>query len=330
MQGLDILVTGGTGSFGRMFTAMTLRHLSPTRLTIFSRDEMKQWEMAKTYAGDSRVRFVGGDVRDRERLKYAVRGVNVVVHAAASKIVPTAEKDPCECVKTNVLGAMNLIDACRELGVTQVVAVSTDKASAPINLYGGTKFVAERLFVAANTYSRSGTAFAVVRCGNLMGSRGSLIPVFLSIAGGQKIPVTDLRMTRFMLTLEGATELVWYALGDMVGGEVYVRKSPSMRVVDVAAAVRPGTEIEVIGIRPGEKLHEQLIDVCDAPRTYKYPMYYKILPALHDWSRDPQRVKAGERVADEFSYRSENNSEWMTIEVLRRWIESNRLTIGAF
>jgi len=231
----SILITGGTGSFGHAFIPMTLEKYNPRRLVIFSRDEMKQWEMAKLFNDDSRVRFFIGDVRDKERLARALNGIDYVVHAAATKIVPTAEYNPFECVKTNVLGAMNLIDSCIDAGVKRVVALSTDKASSPANLYGATKLASDKLFIAGNSYSGDNeTRFAVVRYGNVMGSRGSIIPFFLSIKDCGELPITDERMTRFMITLEEGVELVWTAFDDMVGGEIYVKKIPSMKVTDVA------------------------------------------------------------------------------------------------
>jgi UDP-N-acetylglucosamine 4,6-dehydratase (inverting) len=324
-----ILVTGGTGSFGQAFTKMTLEKYDPKKLIIFSRDEMKHWQMAKAYEGDGRVRFFVGDVRDKERLKRAVDGVDYVVHAAATKIVPTAEYNPFECVKTNVFGAMNLIDACIDSGVKRVVALSTDKASSPINLYGATKLTSDKLFVASNSYSGSaGTRFSVVRYGNVMGSRGSIIPFVMSLADGVPVPITDERMTRFMITLEQGVELVWTALEDAIGGEIYVRKIPSMRVVDIAHAIKPGREQVIVGIRPGEKVHEQMIGVDDAPYTFEYPHYYKILPAIHDWSEDPYRIGTGKRVSSNFEYSSDKNEDWMSPDELRNWLSANSIGFG--
>lgn len=325
----SILVTGGTGSFGHTFVPMTLSRFNPRRLIIYSRDEMKQWEMAKLYGNDERVRFFIGDVRDRERLYRALDGVDYVVHAAATKIVPTAEYNPFECVKTNVMGAMNLIDACIDKGVKRVVALSTDKASSPANLYGATKLASDKLFVAGNSYAGShNTRFAVVRYGNVMGSRGSVIPFFMSISDQGKLPITDARMTRFMISLEEGVGLVWKAFEDMVGGEIYVKKIPSMKVVDVARAVAPEAEHEIVGIRPGEKLHEQMISTEDSYYTYEYEDYYKILPSIHNWSKDPARINGGKKVAEGFTYCSDNNLNWMNIDTLRRWIEQNREKIG--
>lgn len=324
-----ILITGGTGSFGHTFIPMTLAKYNPQRLVILSRDEMKQWEMAKIYGNDPRVRFFIGDVRDKARLERALDGIDYVVHAAATKIVPTAEYNPFECVKTNVLGAMNLIDACLDKGVKRCVALSTDKASSPINLYGATKLASDKLFVAGNSYAGGHqTRFSVVRYGNVMGSRGSVIPLFKSLAATGKIPITDTRMTRFMITLEEAVQLVWHAFDDMVGGEVYVKKIPSMRLVDIAKVVAPNAEHEIIGIRPGEKLHEQMIGEEDAANTYEYPDHFKILPSIHNWHTDSSRIKVGQRVPDGFSYRSDNNTEWMTSEQLKSWIEKNAGKIG--
>jgi UDP-N-acetylglucosamine 4,6-dehydratase (inverting) len=325
----SILITGGTGSFGHTFVPMTLAKYNPRRLVIYSRDEMKQWEMAKIYGNDPRVRFFIGDVRDKDRLSRALDGIDFVVHAAATKIVPTAEYNPFECVKTNVIGAMNLIDACIDRKIKRVVALSTDKASSPANLYGATKLTSDKLFVAGNSYAGAHeTSFGVVRYGNVMGSRGSVIPFFLSIADKGVLPITDDRMTRFMITLEQGVELVWHAFEDMVGGEIYVKKIPSMKLTDVATATVPGAKHEIVGIRPGEKLHEQMIGIEDALYTYEYPEHFKILPAINSWCNDPCRIKDGKRVADDFTYSSDNNREWMTIASLQGWIERNREKVG--
>ena len=326
-----ILITGGTGSFGNTFVPMTLANYNPKKLIIFSRDEMKQWEMAKLYHGDPRLRFFIGDVRDKDRLYRALDGVDFVVHAAATKIVPTAEYNPFECVKTNVNGAMNLIDACIDQGVKRVIALSTDKASSPINLYGATKLASDKLFVAGNAYSgEHGTRFAVVRYGNVMGSRGSVIPFFLSIKDKGVLPITDERMTRFMISLEQGVELVWHAFEDMVGGEIYVKKIPSMKVVDLAGVVAPGARLEITGIRPGEKLHEQMIGSEDSFFTYEYPEHYKILPAINDWGTCEERIKDGRKVPEGFSYTSDNNPEWMSRLELQAWVDANNEKIGSF
>lgn len=326
----SILITGGTGSFGHTFVPLTLARFKPKKLIIFSRDEMKQWEMAKIYGNDPRVRFFIGDVRDKDRLHRALGGVDYVVHAAATKIVPTAEYNPFECVKTNINGAMNLIDACIDQGVKRVVALSTDKASSPANLYGATKLASDKLFVAGNSYAGGHeTRFAVVRYGNVMGSRGSVIPFFLSQENTGKLPITDPRMTRFMITLEQGVELVWHAFQDMVGGEIYVKKIPSMNITDIAKAVAPDAEHEIIGIRPGEKLHEQMISPEDSYHTYEYSEHFKILPAIHQWSDDINRIKDGCKVPEGFIYASDTNSEWMDIKTLQQWIEAHRAKIGS-
>lgn len=325
----SILITGGTGSFGHTFVPMTLAKYNPKRLVIYSRDEIKQWEMAKLYGHDERVRFFIGDVRDKDRLSRALKSIDFVVHAAATKIVPTAEYNPFECVKTNINGAMNLIDTCIDQGVKRVVALSTDKASSPVNLYGATKLASDKLFIAGNSYSGLyGTRFAVVRYGNVMGSRGSVIPFFISQAASGALPITDPRMTRFMITLEEGVELVWHAFDDMVGGEIYVKKIPSMKVTDIARAIAHDARQDITGIRPGEKLHEQMISFEDASHTYEYPGHYKILPAIHNWSRDPLRIGGGQLVAPDFTYSSDNNRDWMDIPTLQAWIEQNSKQIG--
>jgi UDP-N-acetylglucosamine 4,6-dehydratase/5-epimerase len=322
-----ILLTGGTGTFGRAFATMTLAKFNPHRLVIYSRDEMKQWEMAKHFAGDRRVRFFIGDVRDRERLTRALDGIDYVVHAAALKIIPSAEHNPFECVKTNIFGAMNVIDVCIDRGVKRVVALSTDKASSPVNLYGATKLVSDKLFVAGNAYAGGhDTRFAVVRYGNVMGSRGSVIPYFLSLVAQGVLPITDLRMTRFIVTVERGVELVWHAFDDMEGGEIYVKKVPSMKVIDIARAVNPNAKTQIIGVRPGEKLHEQMISAEDSRNTFEYVGYYKIVPATNASGKEAY-VKAGHKVAADFVYASDTNTEWMSVDALRAWIETNRATL---
>ena len=323
-----ILVTGGTGSFGHKFISMTLDKYNPKKIVIFSRDEMKQWEMAKIFSNDKRVRFLIGDVRDKNRLYRALDGIDYAVHAAAVKIVPTAEYNPFEYIKTNILGAMNLIDACIDRNVKRVVALSTDKASSPINLYGATKLASDKLFSASNSYSgEHKTQFCNVRYGNVMGSRGSVIPFFLSEKETGVIPITDDRMTRFMITLEDSVKLVWLAFSDMEGGETYVKKIPSMKVTDLALAIAPNAKHEIIGVRPGEKIHEQLISEEDAFYTYEYKDYYKILPVINNWSTSKSRIINGKKVAEGFSYSSNNNSEWMSEEELQEWIARNNTDI---
>jgi len=326
----SILITGGTGSFGNTFVPMVLAKFNPRRVIIYSRDEMKQWEMAKLFQGDPRIRFFIGDVRDKERLYRALDGVDYVVHAAAAKIVPTAEYNPFECVKTNINGAMNLIDACIDKGVKRVVALSTDKASSPVNLYGATKLASDKLFVAGNSYAGGqGTRFAVVRYGNVMGSRGSVIPFFMSIKDQGVLPITDERMTRFMISLEEGVELVWHAFEDMEGGEIYVKKIPSMKVTDLARVVAPSAKQEIVGIRPGEKLHEQMISAEDSYYTYEYPEHFKILPVINNWASSPERIKDGKKVPEGFVYSSDNNPQWMSDVALQAWIDKNRAKIGS-
>lgn len=322
----SLLITGGTGSFGKTFVAMTLQRFAPKRLVIFSRDEMKQWDMSLTYRGNDRVQFIVGDVRDKERLSRALGDIDYVVHAAATKIVPTAEYNPFECIKTNINGAMNVVDACIDHNVKRVIALSTDKASNPINLYGATKLASDKLFIAANAHVGSHqTRFSVVRYGNVMGSRGSVIPFFKELSARGVLPITDPRMSRFMITLEQAVELVWHALEDMVGGEIYVKKIPSMNILDIARAIAPNAKHDIIGIRPGEKIHEQMIGLEDSPFTYEYgDLYYKILPQLHNWCSDPERIKQGTKVSSDFIYSSDRNSEWMSVTELRNWIQANK------
>ncbi len=308
---------------------MTLARFNPSRLVIFSRDEMKQWEMAKLFQNDSRVRFFIGDVRDKDRLHRALDGVEYVVHAAATKIVPTAEYNPFECIKTNIDGAMNLIDACINQNVKGVIALSTDKASSPANLYGASKLASDKLFVASNTYSGfHNTRFSVVRYGNVMGSRGSVIPFFMSLASTGRLPITDIRMTRFMISLEQAVELVWHAFDDTVGGEIYIKKIPSMVITDIAKAVAPQAEFDIIGIRPGEKLHEQMISSEDSFTTYEYTDHYKILPTINSWCDDPKRIKNGKKVVEGFTYTSDTNPVWMSASSLQEWIKQNCHKVG--
>ena len=331
LEHASMLVTGGTGSFGHAFVRLTLEKFNPQRLVILSRDEMKQWEMAKLYKDDSRVRFFIGDIRDRERLYRALDGVDFVVHAAATKIVPTAEYNPFDCIKTNINGAMNLIDACIDQGVQRVVALSTDKASSPINLYGATKLASDKLFVASNSSYASGheTRFAVVRYGNVMGSRGSVIPFFQSLKDTGILPITDPRMTRFMISLEQGVEMVWHAFNDMVGGEIYVRKIPSIKITDIAHAMAPEAKQTIVGIRPGEKLHEEMISLQDSPYTFEYGDHFKILPHINNWDSDRKRIKDGVKVPEGFCYTSDTNTEWMTASDLRAWVAANRDFIGS-
>jgi UDP-N-acetylglucosamine 4,6-dehydratase len=330
LKNSSILVTGGTGSFGNSFVPLTLKKYNPKRLVIFSRDEMKQWEMEKLFKDDERVRFFIGDVRDQSRLHRALHKIDFVVHAAATKIVPTAEYNPFECIKTNVNGAMNLIDACIDQKVKKIVALSTDKASSPVNLYGATKLAADKLFIASNKSYAGGhkTSFSVVRYGNVMGSRGSIIPFFMSLKNQTYLPITDERMTRFMISLKQAVNLVWHAFNDMIGGEIYVKKIPSIKVTDIARAISPKAKLEIIGIRPGEKLHEQMISGEDSNSTYEYKDYYKILSEINDWKKDSLRIKKGKKVQEGFVYNSNSNTEWMLKSELKTWIKENQNLIG--
>ena len=316
-----ILITGGTGSFGQKLTEVVLARFKPRKLIIFSRDELKQFEMRRRFGEDCFpcIRYFIGDVRDRDRLYRAFDGVDVVVHAAALKQVPAAEYNPGEAVKTNVLGAMNVVDAAIDCGVKKVIALSTDKAANPINLYGATKLCSDKLFVAANSYSGAHrTRFSVVRYGNVVGSRGSVVPYFLSLRGSGCLPITDARMTRFWITLEQGVEFVLNSLERMRGGEVFVPKIPSMRVTDLARAIAPECETRNVGIRPGEKLHEIMISEDDARHTVEHDDYYAILPVIHSWDEHAYIAEnGGKPCADGFCYSSDKNTRWLSVEELR-------------
>ena len=325
LEGSSILITGGTGSFGKAFLQQVLETRNPERVVIFSRDELKQYDMRQIWGDDPRVRFFIGDIRDRDRLRMAMHGVEYVVHAAALKQVDTAEYNPMEYVKTNILGSENVIQASLEAGVKKVVALSTDKASSPVNLYGATKLTADKLFISSNHYAMAGgTRFSVVRYGNVMGSRGSVIPFFRSIAAeGKPLPVTDLRMTRFWITLPQAVEFVMSSFNDMNGGELYVPRIPSMKVIDLAEAVAPGNELVEIGIRPGEKLHEEMISSEDSRRTLRRPDRYIVLPTFAIWGGFTE--PSGEQVEDGFSYTSDNNDLWLDVDQLRSMLNDLNL-----
>ncbi|CAB4820782.1 unannotated protein [freshwater metagenome] len=320
----SILITGGTGSFGKAFLEEVLKTRSPRRVVVFSRDELKQYEMRERWGDDPRVRFFLGDIRDRDRLKMALHGVDYVVHAAALKQVDTAEYNPMEYVKTNILGSENVIQASIEAGVKKVLALSTDKASSPVNLYGATKLTADKLFISSNHYSAAyNTAFSVVRYGNVMGSRGSVIPLFRRLAEqGQPLPITDLRMTRFWITLPQAVEFVISSFTQMTGGELYVPRIPSMRVTDLARAVAPDAELIEVGIRPGEKLHEEMISSEDSRRTLQLADRYVVMPTLSQWG---YREPAGDPVEDGFSYTSDNNDLWLDVDQLRSMLNDLNL-----
>ncbi len=319
LDGSSILVTGGTGSFGRAFVSELLSNHNPQRVAVFSRDELKQYEMKQRYLGDDRIRFFLGDIRDRERLTMAMNGVDYVVHAAALKQVDTAEYNPMEFVKTNILGSENVLTTAIDDGVKKVVALSTDKASSPVNLYGATKLTADKLFISGNHYSYArGTKFAVVRYGNVMGSRGSVIPYWRGLAAqGQSLPITDRRMTRFWITLQQAVQFVIDSFEMMDGGELYVPRIPSMRLTDLAEALAPGVALEEIGIRPGEKMHEEMISVDDGRRTIQLADRYVIAPALAEWTfQEPK----GDAVPDGFAYSSDTNDLWLSIPELQSMI----------
>jgi len=322
----SILITGGTGSFGKKFVETILtRYPDVKRLVIYSRDELKQFEMSQTFPVEKydAIRYFIGDVRDAYRLKRAMEGIDVVIHAAALKQVPAAEYNPMECILTNVIGAENVINAALDSNVKQVVALSTDKAAAPINLYGATKLCSDKLFVAANNMKGARDInFSVVRYGNVIGSRGSVVPFFLNKRNDGVLPITDDRMTRFNITLEAGVDLVLFALENMWGGEIFVPKIPSYRITDVAEAVAPNSKLEIIGVRPGEKLHEEMITETDALNTIEFEKYYVILPSLvGKWTPEEMCEKMnGKRLEYGFKYNSGNNTEWLSVDELRRQI----------
>ena len=312
MKNKKILITGGTGSFGNKFVEKLLE-IKAKKIIIFSRDEMKQWDMMNKYKSRNNLRFFLGDVRDKSRLARAIDDVDIVVHAAAQKIVPSSEYNPIEAIKTNILGAMNLIDVCIDKKVKKVVALSTDKACNPINLYGATKLASDKLFIAGNNYSRySKTIFSVVRYGNVVGSRGSMVPFFIS-QKKKKIPftLTHLDMTRFFTTLDDAAEMVIKAEKEMVGGEIFVNKNPSIKVINFLKCLDAKRKIKIIGVRPGEKIHETLITESEAPFTYDYGRYYKILPSIFLNKNKKYLKKGGKKCKKNFIYNSETNSEWL-------------------
>jgi UDP-N-acetylglucosamine 4,6-dehydratase len=325
LAGNDILITGGTGSFGRGLTKVLLQRFKPGRLIIFSRDELKQSEMAQEFptADFPAIRYFIGDVRDCNRLEMAMRGVDVVFHAAAMKQVPTAEYNPMECVNTNVLGAENVVQSAIRCNVKRVIALSTDKAANPINLYGATKLASDKIFVAANNLSGTGgTRFSVVRYGNVIGSRGSVVPLFRKLAedGAASLPITDPRMTRFWITLDQGLNFVLSCLSLMLGGEVFVPKIPSMKLTDMADALAPGRPHRTVGIRPGEKLHEVLITADDARSTLEMEDRYIITPAFNFWSDEEYAVNGARPVPEGFSYASDTNTDWLDKETLMRLI----------
>jgi UDP-N-acetylglucosamine 4,6-dehydratase len=321
LDGSSVLITGGTGSLGKSLVKYLLDETKVRRIAIFSRDELKQMHMRSDFNDDPRLRWFLGDIRDIERLKRAFHGVDYVIHAAALKQVDTGEYNPMEFIKTNVLGSQNVIDASIEARVKKVVALSTDKASSPINLYGATKLTADKLFVAANNYSFGyGTTFCVVRYGNVMGSRGSVIPFFKELAmNGKPLPITDLRMTRFLISLDKAVNFVIESLEIMSGGELYVPRIPSMKIVDLAQAVAPGSEMHEIGMRPGEKLHEEMISEDDSRRTIETNGRFIVMPVVAEWG---YKIPDGTPMKDGGAYRSDTNPEWMSQSDLNKFIEN--------
>lgn len=319
-DGKTVLVTGGTGSFGKKLVAKLLNSTQCRKVIIFSRDELKQYEMQQVYKGESRLRFFIGDVRDYERLNRAFDGVDYVVHAAALKQVPAAEYNPFEAVKTNINGAQNIIEAAINQSVDRVIALSTDKACAPVNLYGATKLVSDKLFINGNAYSGPHrTRFAVVRYGNVVGSRGSVVPLFKQLAGNGSLPITDARMTRFWITLDQGVEFVMQSLERMRGGELFVPKIPSTKVTDLAKAIDPDAEINIVGIRPGEKLHEEMITVHDSRRTVDMGDHYVVQPEMEWW---PTEQLDGCPVPEGFHYSSDKNEQWLTLDELKEIIEA--------
>ncbi len=323
LSGKSILVTGGTGSFGKVFVETVLRQHDPKRVIVFSRDELKQFDMKRNYEGESRLRFFLGDVRDSQRVHRALNGVDIVIHAAALKQVPTLEYNPFEAVKTNIIGAENLINAAIDQGVHQLVALSTDKAVNPVNLYGATKLCAEKLFVAGNSYSgEAKTRFSVVRYGNVVGSRGSVIPFFMNEKRKGILPVTDPRMTRFWITLDQAAALVFRALDVMLGGEILVPKIPSMKITDLLQAIAPECKTKIIGIRPGEKLHEVLLMEDESRHAIELEDMYMVLPDHPFWMEKGYHHPQGKPLADGFRYSSDTNPQWLTVNQLKALIYS--------
>lgn len=326
LNGKTILITGGTGSFGKKFVEIIFQKYNPKKVIVFSRDEFKQFKMRETFKKyDKNIRYFIGDVRDKERLYRAFEGVDYVIHAAAMKQVPACEYNPFEAIKTNIMGAQNIIDAALDMGVEKVVALSTDKAVNPLNLYGGTKLVSDKLFISGNAYKGAkGTIFSVVRYGNVAGSRGSVIPFFqeLLAKGAKELPVTDVRMTRFWITLEEGVDLVLKALAESKGGETYISKIPSFKITDLAEVMLSRDAIKEIGIREGEKLHEIMVAVDDARNTYEYDKHYIIYPNFEWWDSKSKFTEGGVKVAENFSYSSDNNPQWMSLDDLKERLKN--------
>jgi UDP-N-acetylglucosamine 4,6-dehydratase/5-epimerase len=328
LKNKNILVTGGTGSFGKKFIKTVIDNYNPNKIIVYSRDELKQYELQKLWShyDDNLIRYFLGDVRDYNRLKRAMEGVDIVVHAAALKQVPAAEYNPFEAIKTNIIGAQNVIDASYESGVNKVLALSTDKAAAPINLYGATKLASDKLFVAANNFrGKHNIKFSVVRYGNVLGSRGSVIPFFLDQKKNKELPITDERMTRFSITLEEGVDFVLNSLDIMWGGEIFVPKIPSYNIVDVAKAISPNSKLKIVGIRPGEKLHEEMITETDSLNTIEFDKYFVILPSTPLWDLESFRIdsgkKSGKKCEFGFSYNSGSNPEVLSVEDLKKSIK---------
>lgn len=324
-----ILVTGGTGSFGKKLVETIFQRYSPKKVIVYSRDELKQFDMAQEWpTTDYPIRYFIGDVRDYSRVKRAMEGVDIVIHAAALKQVPAAEYNPFEAVRTNVIGAQNVIDACLSQGIEKVIALSTDKAAAPINLYGATKLTSDKLFVAANNFKgKREIKFSVVRYGNVMGSRGSVIPFFLKMTKAGELPVTDKRMTRFNITLQQGVDFVLASLERMWGGEIFIPKIPSYRITDLAEAIAPNAKINIVGIRPGEKLHEEMITISDALNTIEFDDYYAIVPSILKWEKshyleNGNKNAPGKTCPDGFSYNSGNNERFLTVEEISELIKA--------
>lgn len=321
-----ILITGGTGSFGKHFLFETILKFKPKQVIIFSRDEMKQWDLQNqlNLNQTSLVKFIIGDVRDKDKVIKSTIDVDIIIHAAATKIVTSAEKNPIEAIKTNIQGAINIIEASIINKVKKVIALSTDKACNPINLYGATKLASDKLFVSSNfTENKNKTIFSVVRYGNVMGSRGSIIPFFISQRSKKILPITDPEMTRFMISLDEGVELVWRAINESIGGEIYIKKIPSMKIIDIAKTISPNSDLRIVGIRPGEKIHEQMISKDDAHTTYEFKDHYKIIPHDEFLSKTNKKkmISKGVKVKKDFEYSSEKNNKWMNSSQLKNWIK---------
>mgnify|MGYP001250862737 CR=1 FL=1 len=324
LKNSTILITGGTGSFGSAFIPLTLKKYKPKKLIIFSRDELKQWELSQKIKSKN-VEFILGDIRNKESILDATKNVDYVVHAAAIKIVTTSETNPYECIKTNVIGSMNVLEACKKNKVKKVIALSTDKASNPINLYGATKLASDKLFVAGNNFNQKGsTKFSLVRYGNVAGSRGSIIPFFKDqFKTKGVIPITNKNMTRFLITLRECVEFVWFCFNEMKGGEIFIKKLPSFTVLELAKAISSNNKFKIIGIRPGEKMHEQMISSDDSLYTYDFKNHFKILPTINNNKQFYKIKKNHNHVAEDFSYVSNKNSKWLKSLEIRKWIKNN-------